>query len=44
MTIIRAVDIGAEAPDFSLPSLAGGEVRLSSYQGKRLILFMWASW
>ena len=40
----RAVNVGDEAPDFTLPSLDGGEVRLSDYRGKKLVLFMWASW
>jgi len=31
-------------PDFSLPSLDGREVRLADYRGKKLIIFMWASW
>ena len=25
-------------------ALDGGEVRLSDYRGKKLVLFMWASW
>ena len=38
------VQVGEEAPDFTLPSLSGEEVRLSDYRGKKLVLFMWASW
>jgi peroxiredoxin len=38
------VHIGDEAPDFVLPSLDGQQVRLSDYLGRKLILFMWASW
>ena len=30
--------IGAEAPDFALPSTAGSEVRLSSLRGKNVLL------
>ncbi len=39
-----AARIGEEAPGFSLPGLDGGRVNLSDYIGKRLIVFMWASW
>ena len=35
---------GVPAPDFELPSLTGGSVRLSEYRGKKVVLFMWASW
>ena len=36
--------VGEVAPDFSLPALDGGTVSLSGYRGKRLVVFMWASW
>lgn len=32
------------APDFSLPDLAGNQVRLSSYRGKVVLLDFWATW
>jgi peroxiredoxin len=35
---------GDKAADFSLPSLLGPGVRLSDYHGKKVVLFMWASW
>ena len=35
---------GVPAPDFELPSLAGGSVRLSEYRGRKVVLFTWASW
>ena len=38
------VNVGDEAPDFTLPSLDGSPIRLSDYRGKKLVLFMWASW
>ena len=38
------VNVGDEAPDFTLPSLDGTQVRLSGYRGKKTVLFMWASW
>ena len=40
----RPVDVGDQAPDFTLPSLEGADVSLSDYRGKRLVLFIWASW
>ena len=39
-----AVHVGDQAPDFTLPSLDGGEISLSEFRGKRLVLFFWASW
>ena len=33
-----------EAPDFSLPDLAGVEHRLSDLRGKKVFLTTWASW
>ena len=35
---------GATAPDFSLPNLAGGQLQLSSYRGKIILLDFWATW
>ena len=32
---------GAVAPDFTLPADGGGEVTLSSYQGKRVVLYFY---
>jgi hypothetical protein len=33
-----------EAPDFTLPDLEGRTHSLSSYRGKKVFLFCWASW
>jgi cytochrome c biogenesis protein CcmG/thiol:disulfide interchange protein DsbE len=32
------------APDFSLPDLNGGQLTLSSYRGKVVLLDFWATW
>ncbi len=44
MAIAQSPAIGTHVPDFTLPTLDGKMVRLSDYRGKRLVLFMWASW
>jgi peroxiredoxin len=36
----RFVPIGAEAPDFTLPSVAGEEVSLSAYHGQKHIVLV----
>ena len=41
---VRPIVAGDPAPAFELPSLTGGSVRLSDYRGKKVVLFMWASW
>ena len=40
----RAVKIGDPAPDIVLVTLDGRTWRLSDYRGKRVIVFVWASW
>lgn len=35
---------GDEAPDFTLPTLDGGEVTLSDYRGKVVLINIWATW
>lgn len=34
----------ALAPDFSLPDLTGGQLTLSAYRGKVVLLDFWATW
>lgn len=34
----------ATMPDFTLPALDGRPVSLSTYRGRKLVVFMWASW
>ena len=33
------LEVGASAPDFKLPSNTGGEIALSDYRGKKIVLF-----
>jgi peroxiredoxin len=37
-------DVGAVAPDFTLPTLNGSSVRLSEYRGKIVFVNFWATW
>ena len=41
---LNIVKVGDKVPDFTLPSLDGHSVSLSDYRGRRVVLFMWASW
>jgi peroxiredoxin len=36
--------MGAKAPEVALPSVKGDTVRLSSFKGKAVLLYFWASW
>ena len=38
------LDLGQPLPDFELPALDGHTVKLADYRGKKLLIFMWASW
>jgi AhpC/TSA family len=38
------IGVGAIAPDFSLPDLAGTMHRLSDHRGKKVVLYAYASW
>ena len=38
------LEIGNKAPDFELKLLTGETVKLSDYQGKRVLLNFWATW
>jgi peroxiredoxin len=45
MTATRNVPaVGELAPDVALPSIDGRPIRFSEFRGKRLMVFMWASW
>ncbi len=36
---ITELEVGATSPDFKLPANTGGEITLSDYRGKKVILF-----
>ncbi|MFQ5967911.1 MAG: peroxiredoxin family protein [Acidimicrobiia bacterium] len=40
----RFVRAGDRLPPITLPDLDGEKVSLISFVGKRLVVFMWASW
>jgi peroxiredoxin len=44
MTVTRFVGVGDQVPEMSFPDLDGRQIALSSFAGKKLIIFMWASW
>ena len=41
-----AMQVGDRAPDFKLPATTGGQIRLSNFRGKQLVLleFYHADW
>src|SRR5579875_4011047 len=39
-----SLEIGSKAPDFTLKTLTGETVKLSSLKGKKVILNFWATW
>jgi AhpC/TSA family protein len=36
--VSSAIDVGDQAPDFSLPATTGGKISLSQFRGKKLVL------
>jgi hypothetical protein len=36
--VAPAVEVGEKAPDFTLPSTQGGQISLSQFRGKMLVL------
>jgi len=41
---VQSAQVGAVAPDFQLPSLAGEQVALSNYRGQVILVNTWATW
>ena len=42
--ILKNVEVGAVAPNFTIPDVNGTPVSLSSFKGKYVLLDFWASW
>ena len=43
-TLVGSYDLGAEVPDFELPTLDGGMARLPDYRGRPVLIFFTATW
>ncbi len=41
---VAAIELGETAPDFTLKSLGGENLRLEEYRGKVVLLNFWATW
>jgi peroxiredoxin len=37
-SIVMSLEVGEQAPDFTLPSTTGEQISLSQFQGKKLVL------
>lgn len=44
MAETRFINVGDPVPDIMFPDLDGRQVAWSEFAGRRLIVFMWASW
>jgi thiol-disulfide isomerase/thioredoxin len=44
ITSVRASEVGATAPDFTLKASDGNEITLSKFKGKYVLLDFWGSW
>lgn len=44
MAAVKPISVGHKAPEFTIKSIDGKEVKLSDYKGKYVMLDFWASW
>lgn len=44
MTTTQFVRVGDAIPPITLSDLDGNQIALSDFAGRKLIVFMWASW
>jgi peroxiredoxin len=44
MESLKNVQVGQQAPDFTIPALDGGQIKLADFKGKYVLLDFWASW
>lgn len=44
MSNLKNVQVGQQAPDFTIPGLDGKPVKLTDYKGKYVLIDFWASW
>ncbi len=42
--VLKSVEIGSKAPDFTLNDTLGNPISLSSFKGKYLLIDFWAAW
>lgn len=43
-TLVSAIELDQTAPDFTLKSLGGDNLRLEEYRGKVVLINFWATW
>lgn len=41
---LKQVQVGQQAPSFTIPSIDGKEIKLSDFKGKYVLVDFWASW
>ena len=44
VSVGRLLGVGDTMPDLVLPALDGGQVSLRAFAGRKLVVFVWASW
>lgn len=42
--IAPSIEVGSTVPDVTLRDMEGNSYRLAGLRGRRVVLFMWASW